>query len=906
MATIFIEGRPYQVPEGRNLLEACLGLGFDLPYFCWHPALGSAGACRQCAIRQFKDENDTRGRIVMACMTPAKEGTRISVDDPEAKAFRAANIEWLMANHPHDCPVCDEGGECHLQDMTIMSGHVHRDHRFAKRTHDNQDLGPLLKHEMNRCISCYRCVRFYRDYAGGRDLNVFGAHDHVFFGRFEEGPLENEFSGNLVEICPTGVFTDKTFHGHYARKWDLQTAPSLCVLCGAGCNTIPGERYGTLRRIRNRYHRGVNGYFLCDRGRFGYEFVNSEQRTRKARHRARKNAPLETLSPGKAVDAFRSILSGQEKTIGIGSPRASLEANHALRRLVGKERFCTGMSAGEAGLNKLILEIFKKGPARSPSIWDMERSDAVLILGEDVTQVMPRAALALRQSVRQEPLKELDPLHIPLWQAAGVRTAIQDEKGPLFIATPHETRLDDVATLTYRGAPDDLARLGFAVAHALDPKAPVVTDISEEVLVLAEAIAGDLKAAQRPLVVSGISLRNSALVRAAANVAFSLCKVERVAGLAFLSPEANTMGVSMMGGMDLDAAFEKVLQGAVEGVIILENDLYQRMAPESADELLAGRQVVVLESLETGTTRKADLLLPTATFAECTGTLVNYEGRAQRFFQVFEPTGDVLPAHGWLAPMTDVNGNEVSGNVNALMHSLAREVPVFAPVLSGIMKTESELKGMKVPRQSPRYSGRTAMHTDLDVNVPKPPEDPDAPFSFSMEGLHGPPPSPLIPRYWAPGWNSVQALNKFQQEVGGPLKGGDPGERLMEPQASGKWTYFKEVPPSFCGQAEEWLLVPIFHMFGSEPLSRLSPGIAGLAPTPYVALNQEDMEKLGLSEGEEVLVDRMTAIPIRALPSLPSGVAGFPAGLLEYMAPRTVRLNAAGARTGIRDRKGRP
>ena len=136
--------------------------------------------------------------------------------------------------------------------MTLMTGHVYRRTRFRKRTYPNQYLGPFLTHEMNRCIQCYRCVRFYRDYAGGRDLDVFGCHDHVYFGRQKDGVLENEFSGNLVEICPTGVFTDKTFQKRYTRKWDLQTAPSICVHCGVGCNTIPGERYGELRRIRSQ------------------------------------------------------------------------------------------------------------------------------------------------------------------------------------------------------------------------------------------------------------------------------------------------------------------------------------------------------------------------------------------------------------------------------------------------------------------------------------------------------------------------------------------------------------------------------------------------------------------------------------------------------------------------------
>ncbi|HQT75188.1 MAG TPA: 2Fe-2S iron-sulfur cluster-binding protein, partial [Acidiphilium sp.] len=270
MTTFEVDGKTLTAKPDENLLQACLGAGLDLPYFCWHPALGSVGACRQCAVKQYDGPDDETGRMVMACMTPVPEGARFSIADPEVAAFRASVIEWLMVNHPHDCPVCEEGGECHLQDMTVMTGHTYRRYRFTKRTHLNQDLGPFIKHEMNRCIACYRCSRFYRDYAGGRDFDVFAAHDHVYFGRHADGTLENEFSGNLIEICPTGVFTDKTFSAHYVRKWDLRGAPSVCAHCGLGCNTIANARADRLRRIVNRYNGAVNTYFLCDRGRFGY------------------------------------------------------------------------------------------------------------------------------------------------------------------------------------------------------------------------------------------------------------------------------------------------------------------------------------------------------------------------------------------------------------------------------------------------------------------------------------------------------------------------------------------------------------------------------------------------------------------------------------------------------------
>jgi NADH-quinone oxidoreductase subunit G len=250
---------------------------------------------------------------------------------------------------------------------------------------------------MNRCIQCYRCVRYYRDYAGGKDFNVFGAHDHVYFGRAEDGVLENEFSGNLVEVCPTGVFTDNTSWKHYTRKWDLTTAPSICTNCSIGCNTIPGERYGMLRRILSRYNGQVNGYFLCDRGRFGYGYVNSDKRIRQVSIRGKLTGALETADVAALADYLKSNIQ-PGKIIGIGSPRASLESNFALRELVGKENFYSGIPEKELNLIKSAINILKNGPVRTPSLKETESADSVIILGEDITNTAPMLALAIRQT----------------------------------------------------------------------------------------------------------------------------------------------------------------------------------------------------------------------------------------------------------------------------------------------------------------------------------------------------------------------------------------------------------------------------------------------------------------------------------------------------------------------------
>ena len=307
MARVNIDGKDYDLQAGQNLLHACLSERLDLPYFCWHPAMGSVGSCRLCAIIDYADEADQRGRLQMACTMPVRDGMRISIGATFAADFRKQVIEWLMQNHPHDCPVCEEGGECHLQDMTVMTGHSMRRYAGLKRTWQNQYLGPFVGHEMNRCITCYRCVRYYRDYAGGTDLDAFGSRSRMFFGRQEDGVLESEFAGNLVEVCPTGVFTDKPFSQAYSRKWDLQSAPSVCPNCAVGCNTFPAERYGQLKRVHNRYHGQLNGYFLCDRGRYGSALCEPRE-AHSPCWRARRRWHLRSTRPGCCAGSRRGAL----------------------------------------------------------------------------------------------------------------------------------------------------------------------------------------------------------------------------------------------------------------------------------------------------------------------------------------------------------------------------------------------------------------------------------------------------------------------------------------------------------------------------------------------------------------------------------------------------------------------
>ncbi len=493
MATIHVDGKEYEVNGADNLLEACLSLGLDIPYFCWHPALGSVGACRQCAVKQYQNAEDTRGRLVMSCMTPASDGTFISIDDEEAKQFRESVVEWLMTNHPHDCPVCEEGGNCHLQDMTVMTGHSFRRYRFTKRTHRNQDLGPFISprnEPLHRLLPLRALlqkitltariwaftVRTTTSTSVARKTARWKANFPVTWSKFAR-----------PAYSPT-----KTHSERYNRKWDMQFAPSICQQCSIGCNISPGERYGELRRIENRYNGTVNHYFLCDRGRFGYGYVNLKDRPRQPVQR--RGDDFITLNAEQAMQGAADILRQSKKVIGIGSPRASVESNFALRELVGEENFYTGIAHGEQERLQLALKVLREGGIYTPALREIESYDAVLVLGEDVTQTGARVALAVRQAVKGKAREMAAAQKVADWQIAAILNIGQRAKHPLFVTNVDDTRLDDIAAWTYRAPVEDQARLGFAIAHALDNSAPAVDGIEPELQskidVIVQALAG--------------------------------------------------------------------------------------------------------------------------------------------------------------------------------------------------------------------------------------------------------------------------------------------------------------------------------------------------------------------------------------------------------------------------------
>ncbi|WP_379543896.1 NADH-quinone oxidoreductase subunit NuoG [Psychrobacter sp. R86515] len=980
MAVIHIDGTTVEVDSADNLLQACLSLGIDVPYFCYHPALGSVGSCRQCAVKQFQNKEDMeagRGRLVMSCMVAPGDDMYISVTDDEAKAFRKSMVELLMTNHPHDCPTCEEGGHCHLQDMTYMSGHSRRRYRFTKRTHHNQELGPFIAHEMNRCIACYRCVRFYKDYAGGEDLGVYGSNNRVYFGRDKDGQFESEFSGNLTEVCPTGVFTDKTHSERYNRKWDMQYAPSICHGCSAGCNISPGERYGELRRIENRYNGEVNRYFLCDRGRFGYGYVNRDDRPTQALERI--NDKHVKINIDYALDETIKRIK-DKKVIGIGSPRASLETNFALKNLVGFDNFSTGLNHQQQALVNKCIEVLSTEGIYNPSMTDIETHDAVLVLGEDITQTSSRVALSVRQAAKNEGLKMAAALQTQPWLAEPVKRIAQDALSPVYVIDVTQTKLEDISKVSVVATPEDITKLGFKVADEIanfaddladitDPQAADASAETDGMQALAQQIAYDLIQADKPLVVSGGSLSSTALIEAAAQITQALTqkrvaikateqqqveahnakvqaaqakaandqpeedqdlsakpnkpetgvnteaqddverepaeklelkevnnKYQAQAGIYLTVPDANSMGVCMLGGQSV----EELLATEYDVVVVAENQLTDAIDANKLTQLLTDKTVIALDHQLLDWHKDVDIVLPAASFAEADGTLISAEGRAQRFFQVYDneyyhPMSSIKEGWRWIhAVHSSIEGRDVDWTqLDDVINALIVTHPKLAGIKGAAPDADYRITGLKIARQPRRYSGRTAMRAPISVHEPMQPKDLDTGLTFSMEGYSGKEtPSSMIPFANAAGWNSPQAWNKYQDKVGGHLKNGDPGVRLFD-QLARLETRQYVAPEAMSatttdmqqGQAK---LVPIYNIYASSMMASRSPIVAEQLPVAAWRIGMDDAKDWNIAAGDYLAIEidkQQITLPVQLVGYLAEGCIGYPVGQVSIIHP---------------------
>jgi NADH-quinone oxidoreductase subunit G len=803
MPKLVIDNREIEVPTGTKVIEAAERLGIMIPRFCYHPALGSVGACRVCAVKFL--EGPVKG-VQMSCMVDARDGMVVSTTDEEAVDFRRYVIEWLMLHHPHDCPVCDEGGHCLLQDMTVSGGHGLRRYPGKKRTHTDQNLGPLVQHEMNRCIQCYRCSRFYQEYCGYRDLGVMRIGNRVYFGRQQNGTLESPYAGNITDICPTGVFTDKPsrFKG---RRWDYERTPSICLNCSLGCHTMVSARYREVVRQEARFSAAVNGDFICDRGRYGFFYASIPERPRQAAIDGKAVTREKAL--GVALERLEGIVqqSGTGAVACAGSLRSSLDTLAAIDRLSRQN----GWHDPSFWIDRFVANRVKTAASRleaetAVSLRQVEQADVILVVGADPTNETPMLAVAMRQAWRR-----------------GARVVVIDPR-PVFLPFDFDH---------LPAAPEEMVPgLGMLIKRAIErgevegfeqkalsfydsiPEAPL--PIKDRL----EAVAGILKGGLRPIVICGTEVVPDDAPALAADFVMLLKAKNRPAGLFYVFPGANAFGATLLPGSQ--AAFEDILAAienkTVRALVLVECDPLRTYAdrPRLEKALASLDVLVVMDYLGTETVKRADIFLPTTTVYESGGLFVNQEGRLQSAPQAFKGGLSIKTAGDGLHPPR-VYGSGMPG---------ADPAPAHLQLAA--------LDGTKGPVEEDG-GWRQWLADCISLHDPLPAGD-----DFPEDGVRlqaGPATNERFGLDWAAAQNDDRAA----------------GDRMR--------------------------LITVDWTFGTEELSSYSPCLDTVVPSPVLFMHGEDAERLGLADGEPVVLTTETGsvtVALRVVGNMRAGMLILP------------------------------
>lgn len=599
MPILKIDNREINVPAGTKVIEAAERLGIMIPRFCYHPALGSVGACRVCAVAFT--EGPVKG-IQMSCMIDAQDGMVVSTTDAEAVDFRRHVIEWLMLNHPHDCPVCDEGGHCLLQDLTVAGGHGLRRYRGLKRTHNNQDLGPLVQHEMNRCIQCYRCSRYYQEFTGYRDLGVMGIGSRVYFGRSAPGMLESPFAGNLIDICPTGVYTDKPSR-YIGRRWDYQRQPTVCIHCSLGCNLTASARYRQVVRHETRPKKEVNGHFICDRGRYGYAYAGAAERPRQAMAAGTHGAVADILA-GAREAIERTVEQYSPGSVAVvTSSRSSLETLAAAKQACAQHGW-TGPAAAHTARQALNQKtaVVRLRPELAVSLAADTKIHDVLVIGADPLNEAPMLALSLRQVQRQGG-------HVTVIDPRGIKLPFDFDHWAV-----HPSAMGAIVQAL-------IQEIGGGGATGVSTEFDVRT------------LARRLNASPQPSVICGTDILTSREIALAGDLAQALCRTHKVAGLFYTLAGANAFAAGLIHDerVSTEAVLDRIEDGRVRLLVAVEQDLWRDFPDRKRLQAALKRldHLVLLDYVDSPLNHEAGHFIPTQPLYESGGHWINQEGRLQ-------------------------------------------------------------------------------------------------------------------------------------------------------------------------------------------------------------------------------------------------------------------------------------
>ncbi|MEO5362055.1 MAG: NADH-quinone oxidoreductase subunit NuoG [Magnetococcus sp. DMHC-8] len=615
MPTLIIDGKEIGVQPGATIMEAARLLGIYIPHFCYHPQLSVAGNCRMCLV-----EVEKMPRPVVSCAMPVSEGMVVRTDSDMVRKGRRAVMEFLLINHPLDCPVCDQGGECSLQDLAMKYGSDRSRYHEHKRHARNYDLGPLLETEMNRCIHCTRCIRFSDEIAGVPEMGAVYRGDHMQVGPYVDQPLTSELAGNLAELCPVGALNNKPFH-FQARGWELKKSDGICAHCAVGCHVRVDHLNNQVKRVMARACGAINQTWLCDKGRFACDGLTRE-RLEVPMVRSDDNHQLAEVAWPAALDRAAELLKKfkPEEIAGLASDATQgaeelFAFQDFLRQVVGTPHLDHRLrqrdfSGDEQPLTRADLLM-------NTPLAQLGQADLILLVGCDARFEAPLLNLRLRQAT-----------------LAGARA---------FAVHPHRLN-SNLARLTQQ-----VVRPGDEVAwlegllkevEALAPDAP-----------LTDSLASAWRHAKRPVLLLGEYASNHPQAEAIRRLAVAL--LERVGALGAkwngfnrVVSRGNAAAAQDLGIVPhRDPGYrrlerhgyhaQQILQAAANGEIKLLFLLGGDPALEAVDTTLAQAAlakayVIYVGSHQTQAATRADVVLPGLALAERDATLTNLEGRAQR------------------------------------------------------------------------------------------------------------------------------------------------------------------------------------------------------------------------------------------------------------------------------------
>ncbi|HET8566862.1 MAG TPA: NADH-quinone oxidoreductase subunit NuoG [Solirubrobacterales bacterium] len=612
--TITIDGREVAAIEGEMLHDAARKGDVEIPFFCYEPKLGDpVGACRMCLV-----EIEGIPKLQTSCSTPVREGMVVHTRTEQVRHAQSAVVEFLLVNHPLDCPVCDKGGECPLQDISYGWGPGKSRVIDEKRHFEKPiELSPLVAIDRERCILCYRCVRFSQEVSEDAQLQLLERGDRTYVGTFDERPYVAPFHGNITDICPVGALTSYTYRFR-ARPWDIEQAGSVCTLCPSQCNVSFTVRDEKVKRVIARDNAEVDDGWLCDRGRYGFEMFDAPERVRGPRLKVGTEAGWE-----QAVEAVATGLRRCGGKVAAIVGDASNEEGFLLQRIVREALGSPHIDSRRGnGANRDVLAALAQ-PNMTAKVRDIDEADAILVLGTDPLHSSPILDLRVRKAIRRNGAK-------------------------LLVATERPTALDGGAEAIARYAPGQGSHFVRELASAIGgsdnvatPVAGVIRDAEKVVVIWGERIAREDGAAEALLDVAealGVSATDGSGL-------LEIPDTTNARGLreAGCLPDAGPGLAEITTGMASEEIRQALIDGELNGLILFGADPLRDFpdTPAWEEALTAADFVVSFSMHENATTAKADVVLPLETYAEKDGTVTHPDGRLQRVRPSAGRPGDI-------------------------------------------------------------------------------------------------------------------------------------------------------------------------------------------------------------------------------------------------------------------------